>query len=549
MAPAAGETCSPRALLTRGLALQEKLRSWGGPGSARLLKIVRGELAFVNRLAGLPILPRSCPELRSSNFDHLEAVFSILQNPLVSGVSAVMQSFAVTAMGDSAEEMDLDEPGGGLVAHVDIVCMLQGRPVWLVVSTRNPWYIMWTDSDKLVKGLRSRLVILLKAACADAVTQPASILLCFSGELVDEVDRGLKIEFGAIRSFALGEDRVTPAEMSVLESSIVVLNPREISQQDEDCNFSEVEGGEWLDVELNHDAKAAAEKTTFPTWVTYEVNVVRFNEVHQGVTKLSGSCCELDPTDAADTLEEKENLISSVHEAVLPVLTRSLEETEFDENHHSSKVIQQKLESTKDGLSQTAAVDQGLINLDTTALIALVSEVSNGGAQYLLSLADEEMERRFSSMTAFLREQALSELNRPLVKEIEAAIGSRQPVISQYVHDEFNSIVFLIGGTKERERATSLLQRLRVVPNTPTERVMALPLTGKIKTRHKLVFGTGDQLNVPTLTANMAFVRAAKQKDTSDNDRAANMAFVRVAKQEGVAIEVVEHRPHALTGD
>lgn len=58
---------------------------------------------------------------------------------------------------------------------------------------------------------------------------------------------------------------------------------------------------------------------------------------------------------------------------------------------------------------------------------------------------------------------------------------------------------------------------------------MALPLTGKIKSGHKLAFGTGDQLNVPTLTANMAFVRAARQK--------------------GMAIEVLEHRPRALTGD
>ncbi|BBN08584.1 hypothetical protein Mp_4g12730 [Marchantia polymorpha subsp. ruderalis] len=127
----------------------------------------------------------------STNFDHLEAVFGLLQNPLVSGVTAVMHNFAVSALESSADERELsneEQP----VAHVDVACMLHGRPVWLVVSTRNPRYIMWQDSDKSGKGLRSRLLVLLNAASADAVKQPASILLCFLCDVDDGVDRGLR---------------------------------------------------------------------------------------------------------------------------------------------------------------------------------------------------------------------------------------------------------------------------------------------------------------------------------------------------------------------
>ncbi|BFI32499.1 hypothetical protein MPTK2_4g06450 [Marchantia polymorpha subsp. ruderalis] len=532
-----GDRCNAQSLYTRGLGLQEKLRAWGGPGSARLLKHVRGELAFVNRLVGNDErLPPSCPELRSTNFDHLEAVFGLLQNPLVSGVTAVMHNFAVSALESSADERELsneEQP----VAHVDVACMLHGRPVWLVVSTRNPRYIMWQDSDKSGKGLRSRLLVLLNAASADAVKQPASILLCFLCDVDDGVDRGLRDEFGAACSFALGYHRASaaPVSSSSMESSIVVLDSKDIHLQ-EDCNFSEVEGGEWLDVEVNQEAPA--DPAPSQVWVTYEVDVAGFKNSRKPslensvITDSSQHCTDHNPETAdrggaGGAEDEGDKLDTVVDKAVPPEAMLTAEEPASDDSCHSSKSVHDDDEIPM--LCRSMAASNGTINLDTTALIALVSEASNGGAERLLSLPHEDMVKRFSSMTAFIREQALSELRRPLVPDIEEAIAYRQPVVSHYVLNEFNSIVSLVGGPKEKDRAEKLIQRLRVVPDAPSARVMALPLTGKIKTRHKVVFGTGDLLNVPTLTANMAFVRAARQK--------------------GMAIEIVEHRPRALTGD
>lgn len=57
--------------------------------------------------------------------------------------------------------------------------------------------------------------------------------------------------------------------------------------------------------------------------------------------------------------------------------------------------------------------------------------------------------------------QALSELEKPLVPEIEDLMAARQPIVSKYVYDEFCSIVSLVGGPKENDRARVLLQRIR----------------------------------------------------------------------------------------
>lgn len=69
----------------------------------------------------------------------------------------------------------------------------------------------------------------------------------------------------------------------------------------------------------------------------------------------------------------------------------------------------------------------------------------------------------------------------------------------------------------------------RVVPDNPSERMMALPTTRKLALKKKVVFGTGDLWHAPTLTANMSFVRAVSQT--------------------GMSLHTIEHRPRALTGD
>lgn len=65
--------------------------------------------------------------------------------------------------------------------------------------------------------------------------------------------------------------------------------------------------------------------------------------------------------------------------------------------------------------------------------------------------------------------------------------------------------------------------------DSPSVRIVGLPTTRKLALKNKVVFGTGDHWRAPTLTANMAFVRAVSQT--------------------GMSLCTIEHRPRALTGD
>lgn len=65
--------------------------------------------------------------------------------------------------------------------------------------------------------------------------------------------------------------------------------------------------------------------------------------------------------------------------------------------------------------------------------------------------------------------------------------------------------------------------------DSPSVRMVGLPTTRKLALKNKVVFGTGDHWRAPTLTANMAFVRAVSQT--------------------GMSLCTIEHRPRALTGD
>ena len=69
----------------------------------------------------------------------------------------------------------------------------------------------------------------------------------------------------------------------------------------------------------------------------------------------------------------------------------------------------------------------------------------------------------------------------------------------------------------------------RVVPDSPSKRMMSLPTTRKLALKCKVVFGTGDYWCAPTATANMAFMRAVSQA--------------------GMSLSTIEHGPRALTGD
>ncbi|KAI3801697.1 hypothetical protein L1987_29809 [Smallanthus sonchifolius] len=180
-------------------------------------------------------------------------------------------------------------------------------------------------------------------------------------------------------------------------------------------------------------------------------------------------------------------------------------------------------------LSSNGKIDSDIVNFGTTALIAIVSGISNGGTQKLLATPDDELKTRFKGNTKFVINQVLSEIESPIHMDISKVICGRKCIICESVCSEFKELVLMCGGVNEKLRAEQLLKVVVVTPDCPSGRMMSLPTTRKLGLKNKIVFGTGDHWHAPTLTANMGFVRAVLQT--------------------GMSLFTFEHRPRALTGD
>ncbi|CAH1451204.1 unnamed protein product [Lactuca virosa] len=182
-----------------------------------------------------------------------------------------------------------------------------------------------------------------------------------------------------------------------------------------------------------------------------------------------------------------------------------------------------------DLVSQMSSPDnENYINFDTTALIAIVSGISNGGTQKLLDTPEDELRSRFKGNTEFVISQVMSEIKDPIHVNICKVMFGRKGIVCESVFEEFKDLVLMCGGVNEKLRAGELLKHVVVVKDSPSTRMMSLPTTRKLALKNKIVFGTGDYWHSPTLTANMGFVRAVSQT--------------------GMSLFTFEHRPRALTG-
>ncbi|ESQ27849.1 hypothetical protein EUTSA_v10018586mg [Eutrema salsugineum] len=170
-----------------------------------------------------------------------------------------------------------------------------------------------------------------------------------------------------------------------------------------------------------------------------------------------------------------------------------------------------------------------LINFDTTALVALVSGITNGCAERIVDMPQIELEQKFKGNTVFVIAQAESEIEKPVLVKMATLLSGKRGIVCKSVLSEFKELVSMYAGPNEKHRAEHLLKSLMVVNDNPTERVMGLPTTRKLAMKNKTVFGTGDRWGAPTLTANMAFVRAVAQS--------------------GMSLSTIDHSPRALTGD
>nr|CAG4641177.1 EOG090X0CWG [Eulimnadia texana] len=158
--------------------------------------------------------------------------------------------------------------------------------------------------------------------------------------------------------------------------------------------------------------------------------------------------------------------------------------------------------------------DDDKIFLDITALVALVSSLTNGGAH-------------FSFPRELYNQQAAWERIRPAKKMLESALENRKLYTCDSAVRDFRSVVATIGGPSEKQRAEKLLETITVIPDRVSERVSRLKLTANVKERSRIIFGTADFAKMVIVTANSSFVNSAAGQ--------------------GVKLAVISHEPRVLT--
>ncbi|KAI5679726.1 hypothetical protein M9H77_00953 [Catharanthus roseus] len=466
------------ALEDRLIKTLKKFPSSSSPWKTTLFRLIRSELSFLNRYS----LSLSCDStnshsIRSSNnsnpslsvnIGHLESVIHILQQPFITGVSRVCKPVPLS----SSQKLVRKADSGASSIYVDIVCCLNGKPVWFIVSDRNPKYITWHGSSAN-KGLRKRIQDVLQAAQSSETLRPSSLILFFSSGLDHIVHKKLQEEFGA----------------ADLELPFPCF----------DCAFFDEFEDEWINIVAR----------------SYQEACILEIEINSSVSIISTPRKEC-------TVTQTSNLLSLKHVAVDLKLGDSFCSLVSGMNCCLP-------DSEIDQLKDLSCGHVQFVNFDTTALIAIVSGISNGGMDKLLATEESQLRNRFKGNYDFVLGQVNSEASSPINIELTGLLAGKGGIICQSVYAEFRELLSMCGGPNEKLRANHFLNHLKVVPDCPSSRMMSLPTTRKLALKNKVVFGTGDFFHAPTLTANMAFVRAVSQT--------------------GMSLFTIEHRPRALIGD
>ncbi|KAL6997273.1 hypothetical protein U1Q18_007398 [Sarracenia purpurea var. burkii] len=434
-----------RALIDRILSLPPKPSH---SCNRTLLRLAHSEISFLSRFSNSN--PNPTATSLSSNVGHLEAVVHILEQPFINGVSRVCKSIALSPLVRKSQKANS--------VHVDIVCTLNGNPVWFLISARNPKYISWNGSCRN-KSLRTRLEQLLDAAAhSSPSTKPASIILFFSNGLDQSIRGKIEDEFGA--------------------SEFLIEFP------DFDFDFSEELEGDWIYVL----------ETSYRTACVLQIKV---DHSRNPIPKTE---CGTKDTLFGDVIT-REDLLS--FPASLCCLISRMKPHPLDVKF-AEFLPQRDLSGEAD-----------LINFDTTALIAFISGISNGCTEKLLAQSESKLRQRFKSNYEFVIAQVMSEIKNPIHVEMNGLLSGKKGMLCESVCSKFKELVSMCGGPNEKSRAGHLLKCLMVVPDNPSERMLSLPTTRKLTLENKIIFGTGDHWRAPTLTANMSFVRAVSQSGMS----------------------------------
>ncbi|XP_030378689.1 UPF0415 protein C7orf25 homolog [Scaptodrosophila lebanonensis] len=141
------------------------------------------------------------------------------------------------------------------------------------------------------------------------------------------------------------------------------------------------------------------------------------------------------------------------------------------------------------------------LNLDVTTMLAYVSAVTNGRANWVYK-------------EPLLTEQAQKERDSPLKPVLEKMFEGKNLLCCQQAFNAFQSILTLLAGPTELQRAEQFLKRVQVCPDVeevPAE-LSSIRFTAKVNERSLKIFSFGMERKIFTVTSNKAFVRSAKMQ-------------------------------------
>jgi len=138
------------------------------------------------------------------------------------------------------------------------------------------------------------------------------------------------------------------------------------------------------------------------------------------------------------------------------------------------------------------------VNLDVTALIALVSNICHGACNLVF-------------IDTVLSEQAAEEREKPVLPSLQVFLQYKHLTACETALRDFCTILDTIGGPMERKRADALLSTVRRIVDNPSAKAASLRSSARVTDRARIVFGTGDSERAVTVSANGGFVRAASQ--------------------------------------
>lgn len=244
---------------------------------------------------------------------------------------------------------------------------------------------------------------------------------------------------------------------------------------------------------------------------------VQYQHPHIVFAFYNGVSCPM-----ADCLKDMGIAVRGDIVAVNTVMTEEEELEDDDDEEEEQEEAESELTRVDRGTvvaslafpTQVKVEECQRVNLDITTLITYVSSLSHGRCH-------------FTFREPVLTEQAAQERHVQVLPQLDSFMEGKELFACRAAVCDFKLILDTLGGAGEKERAQTLLARLHLVDDQPSERTLQLTPSAKVNQRSLMIFGTGDSLRAVTMTANSRFVRAAANQ--------------------GVRYNVFIHQPRALT--